>query len=185
MKKHKRKLLYKTPFLKIFKTNTNFYYGERKGINSIAALCFRKTKNNKFEFLIHFQQLPQIDENIKSNLMYPCPITGSFEKNDNFLTCAIREVLEEGGFKINKQNLIVYNKSIATTQMNEQIYHMLFDVTNLKQIHPITDGSYFESFEFNLWMSETELKKIIFDNDSIKISSLLVCYLLWKQHYKK
>ncbi|WP_027124254.1 NUDIX domain-containing protein [Mycoplasmoides pirum] len=186
-KNNKSKLLLHTPYLDLYKSHSNFYYAQRKGVNSIAVLCFRKNsiKKQLTEFLVHFQIMPQIAEKKHEYDMYACPITGSFENNENPITCAIREVYEEGGILLSKKNLIASSKMVATTQMNEQIYHMIFDVTGLKQVEPLTDGSYFESLAENKWMNEKELEKIIFNENTIKLNSLSTCYFLWRKCYSK
>ena len=43
MKTLNSKILYKTPYLELRISARKFYFAQRRGINSTAALCFRKT----------------------------------------------------------------------------------------------------------------------------------------------
>lgn len=175
----KSKLLCHTDFLDLYESSQKFYYAQRKGINSIAALCFKKNLDGSIKFLVHYQGMPNIAERKYLNQKYACPITGSIENNEDPLNCALREVYEEGGIKITAKNFVAVNKVVATTQMNEQIFCFLFNVKNLKQGIPKTDGSIFEQNATNKWMTQKKLESILFDQNKIKLSSLLICYLLW------
>ena len=173
MNKKEDKLIVKTKHLDMYKTEKGFFYCQRRSVNSIAVLCFKKIKN-EFFFLIRYQPMPQVEEKKNWDQLYPCPITGSIEKNENPLTSAVREILEEGGITINENDLIVINPSVASTQMNEKVFYYLVDVTNKKIETPQNDGSIFEAVSKNIWVSQKELETII--NNNLYLSSLLTCY---------
>ena len=176
-----RKLLYKTPFLSIYESEKKFWYAERKNIDSVASLCFRKNKiSSKTEFLILYQPLPETKYKKSWTDPYPCPITGSTEENEEYLTTAIRETYEEGGIKVSESDLKGYTRCIATTQMNETVHCYLFDVTNKKQEIPKGDGSIFEEVSFFEWKKEKELIDILLcKTDYVCLSTLSTCYFLY------
>lgn len=117
------KLITKTKYLSMYKTEKGFYYCQRKSINSIALLCYKK-ENNSYYFLIRYQPLPEIEEKEKWDQLYPCPITGSIKENEDPITTTIRECWEEGGYKINEELITKINPFIATTQMNEKTFFL-------------------------------------------------------------
>ncbi|MBU4691190.1 NUDIX domain-containing protein [Mycoplasma zalophi] len=169
----KDKLLYFTPWLSLYQTDKGFIYSERKNIDSVAVLCYRIT-NNQREFLVHFQPLPEIKEKQKWDDCFPSPITGGLEQNETYLQTAIRETFEEAGIKVTEKNLVKSFRMLATTQSNEIVCGFIFDVTNLKQVEPSTDGSVFEKVSYNKWYSEKEFKEIV--KNELTIASLAYLY---------
>ena len=98
----------------------------------------------------------------------------------------IKEIQEEAVYKISKANIIDCTLATASTQMNEAVFHYLVDLTNKKPItNKLGDGSYFESISKNIWISQSKLQKILYDNNELFISSLAVCYCLFLKHFKK
>lgn len=175
----KNKLLYATKHLSLYENKKGFIYAQRRTINSVACLCFRKT-NNGIEFLIRYQPLPEIDIKKEWNDLYPCPITGSIEENQTPEVCAIHEVLEEAGYQINTSNIIDKSFCISSTQMNEKVFNFLINVTNCKYTTPKGDGSIFEQVSENKWVNQEELIDIMTNkNGQIFLSSLHSCYLLF------
>lgn len=170
------KLLIKTKHLDMYQTKQGFVYCQRRTINSIAALCFKK-EDNQYYFLIRYQPLPEIKEKVDWKQPYACPITGSIEENESELESAIREVYEEGGIKVSNQNMVANSVAIATTQMNEKVFHYLFDVTNLQQVTPTNDGTIFESVSFNKWVTLKELESIL--EKDFCLSSLHICFSMF------
>ena len=183
----KSKILYKAPWLELHVSSRKFYFAQRKGINSTAVLCFRKTKHG-FEFLMRYQPLPVIElKNYKLNkALYPCPITGSLEKNETPDQNVVKEILEESGYKITKKNLVDCVLATASTQMNEVVFHYLADLTGVKQAtNKLGDGSYFENISENKWISQKQLEDILYRNKELYLSSLSVCYGLFLKQHKK
>ncbi|WP_029608470.1 NUDIX domain-containing protein [Mycoplasma simbae] len=169
--------LFTNDWISVYESEKGFTYCQRKSINSIAALLYRKNKD-KYEFLIHYQPLPEIEEKQNWDDLYACPITGSIEPDQSPLECVINEVFEEAGYKITPNNIKVENFAIATTQMNEKVFNFLVEASNLEQFPFSTDGSIFESVAQNKWVSETELCKIL--AKQIHLSSLASLYLMFK-----
>lgn len=51
------KCLLDTGFLKLMKSDKDFFYAERRGVDSTATLCYKK-ENEEYLFLIRYQMLP-------------------------------------------------------------------------------------------------------------------------------
>ncbi|MBN0919549.1 NUDIX hydrolase [[Mycoplasma] gypis] len=160
MKKEK-KLLYYNKWISLYETSKGFVYAQRKGVDSVAVLCFRKNVSGQREFLIRYQPIPEVKEKQKWTDCFPCPITGSCEDNEDRLQTAIRETKEEGGFEVTPENLIKEFRFLASTQSNEVVYSYIFDVTGLEQGAAPGDGTIFEQISYNKWHSEAELKEIL------------------------
>ncbi|ADE19385.1 NUDIX domain-containing protein [Mycoplasma crocodyli] len=174
----KDELLYSTEWIDMYKTKHGFIYCQRKGINSIAALVYKKT-NEGFLFLVRYQPLPEIADKKDDFEPYPCSITGTIENNKTTLQTAINEVWEEGGIKVSNKNLRAQNQYVATTQSNEIVYGFLFEVdSKTEQNNNNCDGSIFETKSFNEWHTEQEVQKII--SNKLHHSSLAELYLLFK-----
>lgn len=181
----KTKLLHKTKFLSLYETENGFYFAQRRNTDSVAGLCFKK-EDNQYYFLLRFQPLPEINSKLSWDELYPCPITGSCEENETHFESMVREIYEEGGIKVNKNNLVASSYCVATTQMNETVYNYLFDVTNLLQIDSVGDGSIFEKVSKNYWVDQKELEDILFNKkEKTYLSSLNVCYLLFLKYLSK
>lgn len=174
----KNKLLKRTKHLSLYITDKGFVYAQRRSVNSVAGLVYSK-KDNDFFFLIHYQPMPEIEEKKHWDQCYPCCITGSIEKNETPEKTIIKEVFEEGGIKIKKEHIKNTKMLIATTQMNEKVFHFLVDATGLKQENPVNDGTIFESVSYNKWLSLKEVEKII--NNEICLSSLDICFNMFKE----
>ena len=147
------KILYKNYHLSLYKTSRGFIYAQRRNINSTASLLFRKVKN-EYEFLLRYQPLPELkiknNEN-KWNTLFPCCVTGSLEKNESPIDNCIKEIFEETGYKISRNNIKASNIAVASTQSNECVYNFIVDITKLKQTsNKLGDGSIFESISKNI-----------------------------------
>lgn len=176
------KLLHKTKHLSLLETEKGFVYAERRTVNSVACLIFKKEIDH-YLFLIRYQPMPEIKEKKFWTDLYPCPITGSIEKNEKPIDSAIREVYEEGGIRIGLDRIVGSSISISSTQTNEKVFNFLIDSTNCIQETPNGDGTIFESISVNKWVTNDELLRIIFDkNQTIHLSSLETCYLLFLKY---
>ncbi|TPR53897.1 NUDIX domain-containing protein [Metamycoplasma neophronis] len=167
------KLLFSSSRINVYETEQGIIYAQRRNKDSIAALCYRKNADGSKDYLIRFQPLIQLEENQAWNKLFPCPITGSFEENETPLNVALREVFEEAGYKITEKNLVNTFKFFATTQMNETVYGFIFDITNMNNTEPETDGSLMEKISKNVWMSLQEVKKICENNNNLASLPLL------------
>lgn len=182
------KQLKTTKYLSLFKTKQGFIYAQRRNINSVAVLCYKKVKNNYF-FLIRYQPLPVVNtiKHFKWNDCFACPITGSFEKNKTPLAIALNEIYEEANLKASKKHLVSKCKYVATTQMNETVFCFLFNVTSLKPINKKQgDGSIFENVSYNKWLTYKQVKNILkSNNDKLYLSSLPICLKLFEEKHGK
>ncbi|MBU4689475.1 NUDIX domain-containing protein [Mycoplasma zalophidermidis] len=168
--------LFQNDWISVFKSDKGFTYCQRRSINSIAALLFKKTDTG-YEFMIHYQPLPEVKEKKRWDQPYPSAITGSIEDNQTPSECCINEVLEEAGYKIELSNIIAHNVCVATTQMNEKVYNFVVDVTNLTAHDILTDGSIFESVAYNEWFTQEEFESIL--KSELHLSSLSALYTLF------
>lgn len=182
------KLLKQTKFLSLFQTKQGFIYAQRRNINSTACLCFKKVKGD-YQFLIRYQPLPVVNtiKHFKWDDCFACPITGSLEKKQTPIINVINEIYEEANIKITKRNIISWSKFVPTTQMNETVFCFLVDVTNLKPVNKKQgDGSIFEDVSYNKWISHSQLSKILSSkNKNLFLSSLAICFNLFKEKYGK
>jgi 8-oxo-dGTP pyrophosphatase MutT (NUDIX family) len=122
-------VLFSTPWITVKETPDGFQFLERKGKDSVAIFLFRRNNVviNKYEVLIRQQRLcidnPGVGQ--EPNL-YPCPITGGIDANENPEEAAVREVLEESGFSA---KVLPLGRYIVGTQTNEICYLFYADVT--------------------------------------------------------
>lgn len=170
---NKSKELFKTKWIGIYESEKGFNYCQRASINSVAALIIRKV-DDQYEFMIHYQPLPEIIEKKSWDQCFPSTITGSIESNETPKQCIIREILEESGFIINESNILQEFTVVATTQMNEKVFCYLIDVTGNNQYETQPDGSCFEEVSHNKWHSQTEFEQIL--NNELTLSSLWAIY---------
>lgn len=184
----KDKILYKNKFLSLLKTEHNFIYAQRRNTNSTATLCFKREKG-KILFLIRYQPLPVVHglKGYKWNSLFACPITGSMEKNQTPLQNSIEEVYEEANICVTKKNLVAQCFNVSTTQMNETVFHFLYDVTNCKCVNKEQgDGTVFEKHSQNKWLTYYQVSKILKSNNKeYYLSSLVTCFRMFEEKYGK
>ncbi|MCT4469741.1 NUDIX hydrolase [Mycoplasma sp. HS2188] len=173
---NKNEKLFSNEWMSVYKSQKGFTYCQRKSVDSIAALLYRHN-GDQYEFMIHYQPLPEIKEKISWDQCYPSPVTGSIEENQLPIECCINEINEEAGYKITAKNIVSSSVAIATTQMNEKVFNFLVDVSGLKQGKITTDGSVFESVSYNKWYSQNEFANIVLNE--LTLSSLSSLYLLF------
>lgn len=180
--KEKNIELFSNEWMSVFKSEKGFTYCQRKSINSIAALLYKKI-NDEYIFMIHYQPLPEIAEKKSWDQCYPSALTGSIETNQSPIECCLNEVFEESGYKISEKNIKASSISIATTQMNEKVFNFIVDVSELipDEIH--TDGSIFESVSYNKWYDEHSFNDIL--QNELVLSSLNSLYLLFLKKIKE
>ena len=182
------KKIFSNYHLDTYQTDRGFIYAQRRNVNSTAALCFKKEEDGSYSFLIRYQPLPEIklkDHNYTYKNLYPCCITGSLEINETPTDNVIKEVWEESGYTITKENIKEVIKATSSTQMNEVVFNFLIDLTNKTNEKPTNDGSFFEEISENKWISESNLKDILLKNSELYLSSLSTAYLLFLKHINK
>jgi hypothetical protein len=143
-------VLIETPHVKLKRTPRGFDYLERRGKDSVAVFLARFAENGEEEVLIRYQPLCVDNTEVDGQqTLFPCPITGGMEADETPLECALREVEEEAGYKLD--NLISLTSYIVGTQTNEVCHLFWGDVTDIEPIEAAQDGSYFESVSRNEW----------------------------------
>ena len=149
-------VIFETPWIKVKRTSRGFDYLQRKGTDSVAVFLVRNNIPLDWEVLVRFQ--PLCIDNSQDMQLYPCPITGGMEPEETYIDCALRETLEESGYKINKKDIKVLTMYVVGTQTNEICTVFWADVTSLEPETATQDGSYFESISHNEWKPLEYLK---------------------------
>ena len=142
------KVIFETKWMKLRQTEKGFIYSERKNKNSIAVLCYNKAG----KILIRHQPLV-VDGG--DTTLYPCPITGSFDVEDeNPIDVVLRELQEEAGYALDIESgrLESLGSYIVGTQTNERCFIYIADVSGLTPTIPVGDGGYHESISRNEWV---------------------------------
>jgi 8-oxo-dGTP diphosphatase len=148
-------IVYKNEWIVVKKTFHDFYYLERKGKDSIAIFLIR-VNEGKYEVLVRYQPMPL--DNSDDMKLYPCPITGSIDKNEVAILCAKREVLEETGYNIEYKNIIYLGKYSVGTQTNEKVYMYCYNANTLTPENIRGDDSIHEKLSKNKWEDIENLK---------------------------
>jgi len=166
------KEIFKTKWVKVIETPKGFQFLERRNKDSVAIFITRQSLDD-YEILVRYQPMPL--DNTDHQKLYPCPVTGSLEKDPNeigdieltkeIFETARREVLEETGYDVPTLNYI--GKYIVGTQTNETVYMFHVDVTGLIPSDPEGDGGYHESISKNIWEPFDNLRD--FDYSACKI----------------
>ena len=147
----REKTLFRTPRVSLKETPRGFQYLERKGKDSVAIFLIRRSElsSNDFETLIRYQPL-SIDFSEINGIpkLFPCPLTGSIDQDEDAQQAATRETFEESGFAVEAIPLGHY---IVGTQTNEVCYMFYADVTDVEPKNAAQDGSFFESVSQNRW----------------------------------
>jgi len=106
------------------KNNDGFYYGERKGIDSVAFVLFAINTDDDKRIGLVYELKPPLEHSL----------TGAFggsiddEKYYDDLRSLVKdEAMEEAGFDINVNDVKYYGKYYVSTQQNQFCY--LFGVT--------------------------------------------------------
>lgn len=172
------KTVFDSPWYKVKETNKGFFYGERKGTDSIAVLpVYWDTDRCRKMVVIRLQPMP-LDNSEYGQTIYPCPVTGSleFSEPDKFtLDQAIyEELLEELGLGADYVQSISKKPSVAsTTQMNEVVHNFVVEITEGSwETNGIGDGSIFEKMSCNVAVPLGDLKEAFEHN--IPLSEVIV-----------
>lgn len=147
-------VVFDSGWLKVIRTPRGFYYAERKGVCSVAVLCYRVVDTEEgIDVLVRKQPLPirgaqaHDDKEIE---LFSCPITGTMDEGKTPLEVAINEVKEEAGILVSEAEMVYVKKYSVGTQTNEEVYCFVCDVTGKSSTRVTPDG-YFESKSHNEW----------------------------------
>lgn len=190
------KVILDLDWIKVKKTPKGYYFSERKGVDSIAVLLYRKVENkhdhdpecrceNEFdlEVLVRRQPLPILNSQSNDNEdlppLFKCPITGGIEYGDSPIQTIVKEIEEEAGYVVYERDLKLLGDYYVGTQTNEVVYIATCEIkpeTGKKKIEG--DGSYFESISKNEWIPLTDLLDTEYSGLNILANKL---YRLWQK----
>lgn len=91
----------------------NYMYGERKGKDSVAFICYDFTTE---KFLLNKEYKPPVAKFILGGF------GGSLDKDKSLLDIVQEEVKEEAGYTVPKKNIFALGKVLVSTQMNQFCY---------------------------------------------------------------
>ena len=151
------KTIFETKWVKVRQTEKGFQYLERRGKDSVAVLCTRYDENGDVEYLVRYQPLCV---NGDDRELFECPITGSMDHDgEEPVDVAIREVFEEAGYVVTKDNMTSIGSYIVGTQTNEVVHCFFAWVGDDKPVKPEGDGGFHESISYNQWRGFDDLRK--------------------------
>lgn len=122
--------------------------------NGIAILPFRKAKDGYPEFLGRFEICPAHSDEIEL-----CSITGGMDKEgESPALTAVRELIEEGGYKVPLENVISLG-TVRPSKSSDSTNH-LFAVNldnGAEEVEAVGDGTLGEEGAYCSWISLEEL----------------------------
>lgn len=148
-------ILFDTPFLKVRK-NKNFFYSERKGIDSIAFILLATNVADERKIgLIHEYKDPL-------EKFLDTAFGGSIddEKYHSDLRVLVKdEAMEEAGFDVSFNDISYYGKVICSTQNNQYVHLFAVKVDKTKQQTRTTTNAT-ELLSSVSWLTLPDMKKI-------------------------
>lgn len=167
------KVIFDSNWFKVKETPKGFFYGERKGVDSIAILPFYYNPIlENYCIVIRLQPMP-LDNSKDGQKLFPCPVTGSLlEKGPSKETLfkAVYEELEEE-LNVTEDWVIGIRQTksiISTTQMNETVHCFLVEIQpGSFNFNGGGDGSVFEAMSCNVSVPLKEFNKTFAMNGSI------------------
>lgn len=160
------KLLFDAGFIKLKKVidpdkHCNGYiYSERKGVDSIAFICF--DRDNPGQYLLNHEFTPP-----NGNFMFRA-FGGSIDKNKTKEEIVIDEVREEVGYKVSNDRVKFVGKCFVSTQMNQTCYLYAVDITDLEIVEREPENA-IEAMASPCWLSH----EAVFDGDDWKSISII------------
>lgn len=121
----------------------------------VAILPYRRPSNGVYQYLLKNEMTPcwSLEKTLSA-------ITGGWEGGD-IRSDAVREILEETGYTINKGELINLGASYAS-KSSDTIYSLFsVDLTGKEQGKAIGDGSRVESESEAIWVKPNRLLEIL------------------------
>jgi hypothetical protein len=179
------KIVFDSEWLKVKQTPKGYYFSERKGVDSIAVLLYRKINQDDhqiLEVLVRMQALPiektQSDDDKEIPKLYRCPITGGLEEYVSVINQVRIETREEAGYDISEEGFLYMGEYYVGTQTNEKVYMYIAEIHQGTETIGIKgDGSYFESISKNEWI---DIEKVL----DAKYSGLFIIanklYVSWQ-----
>lgn len=121
----------------------------------VALLPYRNPSNGVYEYLLKNEMTPcwSFEKTLSA-------ITGGWE-GDDIRSDAVKELLEETGYKIEKTDLINLGASYASKSA-DTIYSLFsVDLTGKEESIPLGDGSRIESESEAIWVKPNKLYEIL------------------------
>lgn len=179
------KIVFDCDWIKVKKTPKGYYFSERKGIDSVAILLYRKIYEENLDFLevlVRKQALPILNSQSNDDKdvpqLFECPITGGIDDGYTPLQTMIKECREESGYLIDEGILKPLGLYYVGTQTNEVVYMGICDVTKLSPKNIEGDGTYFETIAKNVWMPIEKVLNTEYSGLNIMANKL---YNMWKK----
>jgi len=104
-----------------------YQFAERKGVDSIAFICYAMDGDKKGQFLLNHENTPPTGEFLDR------AFGGSIDKDKLLVDIVIDEVKEEAGYTVTKADVYTLGKVFVSTQMNQYCHLFLVMVSeNMK-----------------------------------------------------
>jgi 8-oxo-dGTP pyrophosphatase MutT (NUDIX family) len=106
-----------------------FQFAERRGVNSIAFICFDKISGL---FLLNRELKPPVGSFVLG------AFGGSIDKDKTLDEIVLDEVREEAGFSVDKEQIKALGKVLVSTQMNQwcHLYLVFVNKDEQEERHP-------------------------------------------------
>ena len=125
-----------------------YQFAERKGVNSIAFLCYDKETGM---FLINREATPSLGV-----FLYRA-FGGAIDKNKSYEGIVLDEVKEEAGYKVNPSKIKKVGRNFVSTQMNQFCYLYLVFVNEKQKIEREPENAC-EALAEPTWWTEAQIK---------------------------
>jgi len=124
-----------------------FQFAERRGVDSIAFICFDK---NKEQFLFNKEYKPPL------NIFVLGAFGGSIDKDKKPEEIVLDEVREEAGFVVSPDDVKLVGKVLVSSQMNQfcYLYIVFVDKEKQQQRHPENACEAMATTHWVLWEEE-------------------------------
>lgn len=158
----------------IIRKNGYVYSHETRCNGKIVSIVgFRKEEKKDPEYLARFE-----GNSAHGSTSAICTITGGVDhEGDDPQDAVIRELLEEGGFSADKQELISLGQVRPSKSADTTVYLFAVDLTTRKQQTPQGDGSEGEKHATVKWVSLEETMK-----SEDPLMSVILLRLFHSQH---
>ncbi len=164
------KTLYATEWITLKETNSGYIYTVTKP--GVAILPIRQIGDH-LEVLVRQQISGLLGETITV-------VTGRSEEGETQLETAVRELQEETGIITNPESFVkvgdlYYGKN---NPIPDALFFVLIEELQTKYEKPETDGTIFEEFSKNFWVSEYELENLLLVSEDPTLYNVLCKFLL-------
>jgi hypothetical protein len=126
-----------------------FYYAERRGVDSIAFLCYKSEGSHQM-VLVNLEYKPPIGTFLRG------AFGGSLDKTPDPLKTVISEVKEEAGYAVDPEDVISLGKVFVSSMMNQFCHLYLVNVNEAQNVgrHPQNEA---EKVAETTWVRPSEV----------------------------